>query len=1240
MKKWLLIIFCLAWIMISVQAEILFHAAYDNNLKAVVGGKEISPSGGSGVIAESDGKTCLQAWGKFRTLKYACRAVLPEKNGAVDLEFYPQLAAKQQNTGQMVAGTFFSTKSSEAPDYAGFTIGANIKEGGKVYLFVNVKGKENAQIYREVSMPDGKWYKIVASWSETTLSLFLDGKLIGDVKRPAKLFADVDISIGGYGGSIAEGGIRNVKIYDRSPFVAPTDNITFEFPEKKGNVSLFKHTGMSIASDRLAMVLQADQPLNVKIKTAVFEVKPNQGYAVNFSCRPHGFFTADAAGVLTIPLLTDYTYNTIVAVPADITNLLSAAEWHGQVDNVSKATLEWGHEGGDKVASDAVTDSAGTFSRDSAISRSGQPALKLEKLVRDGEVRYQSSPVKLTPDKEYLLSGYYHTVKPEFGAAATFGIEVRCQDGVIQKFNQENFNPLIAPILGKQWYYAFVRFKAPAGVIDGVVRLCLRGTAGQQLWWDDLSLRSAPPVSANILQELPMADTAPALTVEQVRDYWSKRGPVKVETVSSNGLPVLHIDGKPVPSLVYNTYVVASKESEIKPMLNAGIRWYFIRIHANAAKWRLGKNQYDFKEIQSSIESALQQDRNAVIMLSTTISPRYHSWGEENPDGIWRDHDGDKIAGYKSSIRKREQLDNKDDFWAHSYSADSFRESAAEALLALVAHLKTFDAGKAVAGMQLLCGTDNQWFPHVNYKGFDYSSGAQKDFRQYLKEVYNNDVNVLRQAWRNNNVSFDNAELAPFNLRNRDNVWFLNFQNGTDRWIFDSNCYNDVGAAKTADYLGSVVKKAFGYNVFINLYSPDIMQGYCGRSARKIILEGKGIDGIVGVPEYGNWRQPGRTGNFSSTAGSAGLHNKIFLSELDYRTHTCWISADAFHYLYYEHGGVLNEQEFAGQARRDVGTLLAQGQGAWFLAMNRLLFNTAEYRSVIKELAAAAKMAADKPMPLDRGQMAVFIDENIRNATAYPYGPALNNLSIGTGKIPLLRSGVSWDSYYLSDLENPRRFQYKVNLFAAAPTITKTQIEYVRKNLQKDGNVLVFVNAAGITSDAGTFEKNIQELTGMKIKYAPDNVGVFRIKPVPVKDRIADGLKDNIMTEMRQPLFFIDDPDATVFGKINGTDKAGWAVKRFKDWTSIYIALPGAITPELVRNIVREAGIEPIGPCDDVTTAGNGFITIHAISDGEKKLKWVGKCDIADLISGEIINNADMLSFQMKTGETRWFRKQ
>ena len=123
-------------------------------------------------------------------------------------------------------------------------------------------------------------------------------------------------------------------------------------------------------------------------------------------------------------------------------------------------------------------------------------------------------------------------------------------------------------------------------------------------------------------------------------------------------------------------------------------------------------------------------------------------------------------------------------------------------------------------------------------------------------------------------------------------------------------------------------------------------------------------------------------------------------------------------------------------------------------------------------------------------------------------------------------------------------------------------------------------------------------------------------------------------------VLFINDKSATTIGVVKGTNKTGWAIKRFKDWTSVYISLPGALTPELIRNIVAEAGITPIGPCDDATTGGNGFMTIHALYDGKKILRWDKKCDLLDLTTGKLAGkNINTISFDMKAGETRWFRK-
>ncbi|MDZ4200341.1 MAG: hypothetical protein U1E27_13780, partial [Kiritimatiellia bacterium] len=412
--------------------------------------------------------------------------------------------------------------------------------------------------------------------------------------------------------------------------------VTMEFPDEPGRASLSEHPRQPATRDRLAFSLSADRPLLLKIRTAIFEVLPHRGYAVSFSSRPHGYYRADAAGILTLPLPSDYTYQTLVIAPADTTDLLTGSVWSGRADPAPGVTLQWGHEGGEFVFGEGDSVPVGVFSKDPMISRSGQPSFRLEKQTREGEVRYQSDPIRLEPGREYILSGFYHTDRSEFGSVATFGLSLRRQDGNPLPVQQVYLNPLIVPTQGDTWKYAFIRFTAPADAVDAVVRMGLRGTAGQKIWWDDLHLREAPPVLMAIARELPPEERAPIQTLEQVRERWRTRDPVRIEVTGPAGRPVLTADGRPIPPLVYNTYEVATSDSEIRPMSDAGIRWFFLRTNPLGKAWWIGPNRYDFDGLQDSIEQALQRHPEAVVMLSVRISPRFREWGEENPDGIWR----------------------------------------------------------------------------------------------------------------------------------------------------------------------------------------------------------------------------------------------------------------------------------------------------------------------------------------------------------------------------------------------------------------------------------------------------------------------------------------------------------------------------------------------------------------------------------------------------------------------------
>jgi hypothetical protein len=90
----------------------------------------------------------------------------------------------------------------------------------------------------------------------------------------------------------------------------------------------------------------------------------------------------------------------------------------------------------------------------------------------------------------------------------------------------------------------------------------------------------------------------------------------------------------------------------------------------------------------------------------------------------------------------------------------------------------------------------------------------------------------------------------------------------------------------------------------------------------------------------------------------------------------------------------------------------------------------------------------------------------------------------------------------------------------------------------------------------------------------------------------------------------------------------------------VYISLLGGFTPRLLRNLAEEAGVTPIGPEDDVTYAGNGFVVVHALRSGEKTVRWTRESDLFDLALGETVaRGVESYTFPMEAMETRWFRR-
>jgi len=161
-------------------------------------------------------------------------------------------------------------------------------------------------------------------------------------------------------------------------------------------------------------------------------------------------------------------------------------------------------------------------------------------------------------------------------------------------------------------------------------------------------------------------------------------------------------------------------------------------------------------------------------------------------------------------------------------------------------------------------------------------------------------------------------------------------------------------------------------------------------------------------------------------------------------------------------------------------------------------------------------------------------------------------------------------------------------------------------------------------------------LTGIKIAMAD-----IESKPqitLDAKDPLAQGVKTDEPVGAERltvsPIFYADDPDARVAGRLVDGNRPGLVVKKMDGWTSIY---SGAmqLPPALMRAIARSGGVHIWIETDDALYTDGQFAGVHAATDGEKRLNLPTACKVGDAISGRpVAVNGQTVTLNMKRAET------
>ena len=980
----------------------------------------------------------------------------------------------------------------------------------------------------------------------------------------------------------------------------------------------------------------------ITINPKIFQIHKDQKYYVDSGVYDPFIIKAKESGSLTFDVPACY-YNQIIISPTGENlipsgNMESAKDFalNWQIIDNSKPLpiLNWGHEefsyegNLQGLSSESIKNTASIRSK---RQRSGNSSLSISKLAPKGAIVIKTRDIKLKSGKKYLLTAYYNTTNKKFGSGFSKFIRLSADN------NKKKY--VYSTVMARntcehQWRMAFLWVSVPKDWENPKLSIYLTATGEPfELSWDDFDLRESPVLLPQECRPPRKEQISPLISKDELCKKLEAAKPYTAERKIINGFPQLFLNGELSPKFGYVGFLRAGHKDFDEN--NVHLQWLSVSTGSTGVdNWRgacLWEDDgiYDFSSLDTRLEKLLRLAPKAVIMLYLNLSPS-RKFLENHPDSISVDIDG----------KKRDRKKRENNYWA-SNGDKVYYEATARMLEALCKHLKTSLYGKAVAGFHLVGGYDGQWFPWK----YDGSEGYRQAFIEYLRKEYGS-INNLRKAWGDSDLNFKDIKYPK--PTDKKGLFFLDPENPDHKKFVDAERFRNLAPVKFVSGLGCIVKKAMQRPFYISMYYCDISCGHdMGKCALKEVLESPYIDGIVGVLPYGGYRVLGQSGGVVNLVSSPGLNEKILLGELDYRTEysDIWSPRNAPGWNSVVVGQTRGRSENLFEQIRDTGIFLAKHQGAWMFALAGNGWAHKDMLSNINQANNAAKMSAECPFPQDYGDLAYFVDEHELDYLGYgEKGTRFDLLISQVGALwgsqsPIYLSGLKYEQYLLSDLMNQKRKKSKINVFGLAASISEKQINWIENNLQKDNNILVFCFDTGRATPGG-FSKNIKRLTGINAVIDEKKLITYKFEPLSLQDDLSKTLK-YLGTSTMGPAFIVKDKSATPLAVYQDTKLIAAAIKRHKNWTGVYIGAPGGITPEFLNAIAREVNIKPVGPVGDATFAGNGFITIHALSSGKKTLSWNKKCNLIDISTGKVVaSNTNSYVLDMKVGESRWFRKQ
>ncbi|MFN7162482.1 MAG: hypothetical protein ACK4NB_05425, partial [Fimbriimonadales bacterium] len=421
---------------------------------------------------------------------------------------------------------------------------------------------------------------------------------------------------------------------------------------------------------------------------------------------------------------------------------------------------------------------------------------------------------------------------------------------------------------------------------------------------------------------------------------------------------------------------------------------------------------------------------------------------------------------------------------------------------------------------------------------------------------------------------------------------------------------------------------------------------YAGHFALSQILRSEHLDILSAPLSYAN-RLPGELGALPTPVDSVNLHGKLFIAEEDYRTPfgraTRLTDPSTGHHLGSAQAEATPDDDYnpplhTAQAVQQVHTrslaqsfACAHGEMWMDLWGEGWLLNPDAWRAA-RNAAALWRMRTHAPQTPP--EVAVIVDpESTRYVRT---GSPLIEQMVVQAREAILRSGASVGFYLLEDVARRDFPPSRVVIFLNAWRMSRAAHEAIRKRLQRDGRVLIWLYASTLFHGHRDALANARETLGVAIARQPwaSMQGTQIVNKAHPLARFL-GVDKLGAPEPWEPSFYAIAENCDAIGEYIDTGLPSLAVCDHASWKALFLG-ERRLTPELVRALVRWAGGHIWLDTNDLVQARYPWVHVHARKGGLRTLLFPMPLSVYDTAESALVAESTMEHrLYLQEGESR-----